>query len=159
MAMIISPLTTEDLTSLQPLDASYCRRAGCEPLVDDASLSFYSRTGHSFVLRADGEVSGFLLAQAIWNGRRPTVTVGRLAASHSGGATALLQALTKSAYDAGVYDIVVERPEGDEEADVTLAACGYQRLPVRLYARVLGSRSRDRPAGEPSGSTGERRIG
>ena len=142
MSLLVRPITAEDLEDLLPLDESYSRTSGSEPLVTQAALSFYGRSGHSFVLEEQGEASGFLLAQAVWDGQRPTVTVRRSVAASEAGRKALLEAVTKSAYDAGVYDIVVEQPEGDEAGKAALAASGYRARPTRLYSRVLGSRSR-----------------
>lgn len=142
MSLLVRPLTAEDLEVLLPLDESYSRRCGSEPLVARAALSFYERSGHSFVLEEQGEAGGFLLAQAVWDGQRPTVTVRRNVASSEAGRMALLEAVTKSAYDAGVYDLVVEQPEVDEAGKAALAASGYSPRHTRLYSRVLGSRSR-----------------
>jgi hypothetical protein len=144
MPVLVRPLSFEDVDALRPLDESYVRLTAQEPLVEQASVSFYCRSGHSFVLEDGGEVAGFLLAQAIWDGRRPAVAVRRLVAGPTGGEAArqsLLEAVTKSAYDAGVYDIVVEQPEADGEAVAALAAAGYSPRPVRVFGRVLGSRS------------------
>lgn len=142
MSLLVRPLTAEDLEDLLPLEESYSSESGSDPLVTQAALSFYERTGHSFVLEELGEPTGYLLAQAVWDGQRPTVTVRRSVASSGAGRKALLEAVTKSSYDAGVYDIVVEQPEGDEAGKVALAASGYTARPTRLYSRVLGSRSR-----------------
>ncbi|MEX2536721.1 MAG: DUF1999 family protein [Trueperaceae bacterium] len=142
MPLLVRPLTTEDLDKLKPIDSDYARDAGCEETVSAASLSFYGRSGHAFVLEEGGRVSGFLLAQAVWNGQRPIVTVRRAVAFHDAGRHSLLEAVTKSAYDAGAYDILVEHPEGDTAAERALFACGYAPLPTRLYSRVLGSRAR-----------------
>jgi hypothetical protein len=141
MPPLVRPLTADDLDDLRPLDSEYSRRTGCEELVEPASLSFFERTGHAFVLEERGAPRGFLLAQAIWDGRRPRVLVGRVVASDDSGRAALLEALTKSAYDAGVYDLVVELPEADSAAAPTLASCGYHPRESRLYGRVLGSRA------------------
>lgn len=142
MSLLVRPLTAEDLDVLLPLDRSYSQETGCEETVTAASLSFYERSGHSFLLEEEGEVAGFLLGQAVWDGRRPTVSVRRSVARSERGRKALLEAVTKSSYDAGVYDIVVEQPADDTEGESALSACGYSPLRTRLYARVLGSRSR-----------------
>lgn len=141
MSLLLRPLTAEDLAVLEPLDQRYARATGSDEIVSSASLSFYERSGHSFTLEESGEATGFLLAQAVWGGSRPTVTVRRTVAEDDRGRKALLEALTKSAYDAGVYDIVVEQPEDDAEGEQALEACGYSPRRTRLYFRVLGSRS------------------
>lgn len=140
---LVRVLTADDVAALQPLDHDYALRSGCEDIVDIGSISFYSRSGHSFVMEEAGRIRGFLLGQAVWDGRRPTVRVRRVVSDVAGGREALLEALTKSAYDAGVYDIVVEQPEADGEGSATLAASNFEPRSVRLYQRLLGSRSRD----------------
>jgi hypothetical protein len=145
MPVLVRPLSLEDVDALRPLDESYALLMAQEPLVEQASVSFYSRSGHSFVLEDEGEVAGFLLAQAIWDGRRPAVAVRRLVVGPGGSGEAareaLLEAVTKSSYDSGVYHIVVEQPEADGDAVTSLAAAGYSPRPVRVFGRVLGSRS------------------
>ena len=134
------PLTPEDQEGLEPLAAAHAERYGLEPLLTKSSVSFYVRTGHAFVALRAGEVVGFVLAQAVWNGTRPTVYVNHLVAPEVEAGEALLEAVTKSAYDAAVYDLQVQLPEGDAAAAQALEAKSYALLPERLYGRVLGSR-------------------
>jgi hypothetical protein len=141
MPPLVRPLNADDIDDLRPLDGEYSRRTGSEELVEPASLSFYERSGHAFVLEDGGTPRGFLLGQAIWDGRRPTVLVGRVVAPDEAGRAALLDAVTKSAYDAGVYDLLLELPDAEAAAAPTLAACGYHPRESRLYGRVLGSRA------------------
>lgn len=141
MSLLVRPLTVDDLEDLLSLDERYTREANCEEMVSDGSLSFFERSGHSFLLEEGGEAIGFLLAQAVWDGRRPTVMVRRYWARDDRGRRALLEAVTKSAYDAGVYDISVEQPQDDRDGEKALAACGYSPRRTRLYSRVLGARS------------------
>ena len=141
--MTVRPLQSEDLEVLRPLDRAYAADAGVEPLLDEGSLSFFGRTGHSFVLERSGEPSGFLLAQSVWDGKRPTVSIVRFAAQPDSGLVALLEALTKSAYDAGVYDIVAAVPEVDAPGREALERSDYRLRRNVVYSRVLGSRSRE----------------
>jgi hypothetical protein len=137
------PLSPEDAEALLPFDQEYALRYELEPILTKSSLSFFVRSGHSFTAYAGNEARGFVLAQAIWNGTRPTVYVSRLATSE-GELTvkrALLEAVTKSAYDAAVYDLIAMIPEGDEESAAALRHTRYGRQPLRLYGRVLGSRA------------------
>ncbi len=139
------PLSPDDQEALEPLDASYAEHFGLEPVLTKSSVSFYVRTGHAFVAEREGETVGFVLAQAVWNGTRPTVYVNRLSVSDvtdSGAREALLEAVTKSAYDAAVYDLQVQVPEADDGAARALAAKSYALTPERVYGRVLGSRGR-----------------
>ena len=139
------PLSPDDQDALEPLDASYAEHFGLEPVLTKSSVSFYVRTGHAFVAERGGETVGFVLAQAVWNGTRPTVYVNRLGVpevTDSGAREALLEAVTKSAYDAAVYDLQVQVPEADDGAARALAAKSYVLTPERVYGRVLGSRGR-----------------
>lgn len=138
---LVRPLGSDDADALQPLDRDYARLTGREELIDAASLSYFARSGHAFVLEERGEVRGFLLGQAVWDGRRPTLLVRRMVASEQRDREALLNAVTKSAFDAGVYDLLVELPDGDSGGAPALAECGFAPLASRLFARVLGSRS------------------
>lgn len=141
------PLTAEDQAALEPLDASYAAQYGLGAVVTKSSVSFYVRSGHAFVAVRGGETIGFVFAQAVWNGTRPTVYVNRLAVTEvadtdidAGAREALLEAVTKSAYDAAVYDLQVQVPEADGGAAGALAAKSYVLTAERLYSRVLGSR-------------------
>jgi len=139
------PLSADDQELLEPLDAAYAAHFGLEPVLSRSSVSFYVRTGHAFVAVRGGEAVGFALAQAVWNGTRPTVYLNRLAVPDAGlgdmGAReALLEAVTKSAYDAAVYDLEVQVPEADGGAAQALATKQYALTPARVYRRVLGSR-------------------
>jgi hypothetical protein len=135
-------LDPDDLAAIAPLDAAYAASYGLEPAVTAGSLSFYARTGHAFTGMHGGEARGFVLAQAVWDGARPTVWAARLAVAEPGEGLrrALLEALTKSAYDAAVYDLVVLAPEGDAELRAALGEMQYRPAPLRFFARTLGSR-------------------
>lgn len=137
-------LTSEDQEALEVLDAAYAARFGLEPVLSKSSVSFYVRSGHAFVAVRSGASVGFVLAQAVWNGTRPTVYVSRLVAEDAETGEALLEAVTKSAYDAAVYDLQVQVPEGDEGVAQALTTKLYMRFPEHLYGRVLGSRGQNR---------------
>lgn len=143
MASFARPLTPEDDERLSAIDAAYAESLGLELMVSKASISFYARSGHAFVAITEGEESGFALAHAVWNGARPVVQVSRLAVS-SAHATeareALLEAVTKSAYDAAVYDIHVFVPGADEGAATALESKAYKTVPITVWQRILGSR-------------------
>ena len=138
------PLMPEDQEALEVLDAAYAARFGLEPVLSKSSVSFYVRSGHAFVAVRSGASVGFVLAQAVWNGTRPTVYVSRLVTEDAETAEALLEAVTKSAYDAAVYDLQVQVPEGDEGVSRALMTKLYVRRPEHLYGRVLGSRGQNR---------------
>lgn len=138
------PLTPEDQEALEALDAPYAARFGLETVIGKSSVSFYVRSGHAFVAVRAEESVGFVLAQAVWNGTRPTVYVNRLVTNEAEAGEALLEAVTKSAYDAAVYDLQVQVPEGDEAATQALTTKLYGRRPEHLYSRVLGSRGQPR---------------
>ncbi len=133
-----------DAEPLQELDARYSSRLKIEPTASQAAANFHSRTGHSFVaVDRDGRAHGFVLAHALWTGGRPTVRVERLAAGEPGDSAvlqALAAALVKSAYDAGVYDLIAELPEGDSDAAAALGETMFTPARAVLYTRTLGSR-------------------
>lgn len=142
------PLSPDDQEVLEPLDVAYAGHFGLEPVVTRSSVSFYVRSGHAFVAVRRGETVGFVLAQAVWNGTRPTVYVNRLAVANladTEAREALLEAVTKSAYDAAVYDLQVQVPKADDGAAQALGVKSYTLRAERVYGRVLGSRGGTRP--------------
>lgn len=137
------PLNGEDGPDLRSVDAAASERAGQEPMLSAGSLAFYARSGHSFVALRDGEPCGFALAQAVWDGRRPTVRLRPLAVADVAddeAREALLEAVTKSAYDAAVYDLVADAAESDLRTQSLLERFGWRPEPVRSFRRTLGSR-------------------
>lgn len=142
MASLVAarPFTPEDAEGLKELDEAYALTHELEPVLSRGSVTFYSRSGHAFVACLEDEPRGFVLAQAVWNGTRPTVYVNRLVSTDHEAALALIEALTKSAYDAAVYDLLVELPEEDAPTQQALEEKGYTLRRTRRYARVLGSR-------------------
>ena len=142
MATRVRPLTVDDLDDLAALDAAYAERLDLASLMTLASANFHARSGHSFVAEDDRGVHGFVLAHAVWNGVRPVVRATRLAvaAGAPDARAALIETLTKSAYDAAVYDLEIEVPDGDVDLRTALEAEQYRPAPSVLYRRVLGSR-------------------
>lgn len=147
MAAYARLLSVEDLRALTPIDEAYALKRALPSAVSRASLHLYQRSGHSFVAYAEAgaaEVTGFLLAQATWSGDSAAVSVQRLALADDAdvaAATALVKALSKSAYDAGVYHLELALPAGDAAARSALAAEGFVVMPSVVYARGLGSRA------------------
>ena len=144
MGARVRPLAVEDLAALAPLDAAYAARVAAEPRLTLASANFHARSGHSFVLERERRPTGFVLAHAVWNGDRASVRATRLATAEgdAAGRAALTETLTKSAYDAAVYDLEVEVPDEDEALRASLDAAEYRPAPSTLYRRTLGSRGR-----------------
>jgi len=140
MSLSLRPVAVDDLEALQPLDAAYARAMGVAPAVEAASLGFFARTGHAFVAESGGRVQGAALAQAVWDGVRPTVRVSRLIGAPEA-RRALAEAVVKSAYDAAVYDLAAEVPAADEALAALLGAAGWSERPVRRFERLLGSRA------------------
>ena len=141
------PLSPDDEDILGSLDTAYAQQYSLEPVVSKSSVSFYVRTGHAFVAIRNARAVGFVFAQAVWNGTRPTVYVNRLSVpgtEDKKGDTeargALLEAVTKSAYDAAVYDLQIQVPEADHGAAQALTTKDYSLRSERVYGRVLGSR-------------------
>lgn len=148
MAPTVTAVEVDDLLELTAADEEYARRVGVEQVVDTASLHFFQRSGHSFVARSAGTAVGFVLAHATWTGARPALRIERLAVTGVGdigaraAGVALIEAVIKSAYDSGVYDLQAALPEGDAVAADVLAVTAFLPSPARLFERVLGSRSR-----------------
>lgn len=150
------PIDIGDLAALMALDRVYSVTAKVEPVVDRASVHFYQRSGHSFAARdlgraggSPGDLSGFVLAHASWSGGRPVVRVERLAVAGDveGVAPALVEAIVKSAYDAGVYDVVAAVPTSDEVASSALRGSAFLENDLSFYVRVLGSRGSSKVGG------------
>jgi len=136
---MLRPVEIDDLRELEALDAAYAARHGVEAAVTSGSLAFYARSGHAFVAQRDDRTVGMALAQAVWDGARPTVRLVRLA-GEAAARQALAEAVVKSAYDAAVYDLQAEVPGDDPALAALLAAAGWSERPVRSFVRVLGSR-------------------
>lgn len=143
-----SALDPAEHEKLQAIDKAYAKAMQLEPQLSRSSLSFYSRTGHAFIAMQKNELQedalqGFVLAQSIWNGTRPTVIVNYLAVADMddiAAREALLEAVTKSAYDAAVYDIHISIPEADSVCMQALERKAYQPVANKIFARKLGSR-------------------
>ncbi len=148
MSTMTRPVESRDLAALQSIDASYASRLGLPPLIERAVLAFYARSGHAFVRDRDGELLGFVLAHAVWDGGRPTVRLARLAAADDAPDVlrGLLEAVVKSAYDAGVYDVVADAPADDAAAAAALRGASFEPRPMVRFERVLGSRAGERVA-------------
>lgn len=72
------------------------------------ALKFYERSEHSFLAVSAGAPTGFVLAQAVWQGDRPTVLVRSVVLGDGAPAetaAGLLRAVIKSAYDSAVYEV------------------------------------------------------
>jgi hypothetical protein len=137
------PLMQDDEDVLVGIDQTYAQQVGLGPFLSRSSLHFYVRTGHSFVAVRSGEPTGFVLAQSVWNGTRPTVYVNRLAVAtleDTESRLALLEAITKSAYDAAVYDLQVQHSSADVQGLAALSEKQYAEKPLRIFERILGSR-------------------
>ena len=140
MSTVVRAITTADLPQVERLDEAYASSRGLERLVDAGAVSFYERTGHSFVLARGGDgLDGFVLAQAVWNGRRPEVQLRRLVGSDDA-RLALLEAVVKSAYDSGVYDLLALLPEENGSLAGVLEEMQFGPRGMLVYERVLGSR-------------------
>jgi hypothetical protein len=113
--------------------------AGNRPL-SLGTVRHFARTGHSF-LAEEGEIPlGFALAQAVWQGEATTVLVTRLEGRGQEVLEGLLQAVVKSAYDAGVYEVALHLDPAREELAEALKAQGFAIGPLVLAVRILGSR-------------------
>lgn len=143
MATHARPLDPDDLEGLEPIDRAYAERFGLEPALTRGSAVFFARAGHAFAAYRDGRPAGFALAQAVWDGTRPTLLLGRLAVRDDDdreAREALLESVTKSAYDAAVYDLAVDLPKADAVGAAALETKSYREAPLRRFVRILGSR-------------------
>ncbi len=147
MACFAKALSQDDEDALTPIDQAYAEQYGVEPLIQRSSLSFFERSGHAFTALNMGEVVGYVFAQAIFNGTRPTVLVSRLTVQDSDVAeqarAVLVEAVTKSAYDAAVYDLLVLLPEADSAAQQAFAQNQYDESRLTALVRTLGSRGQN----------------
>ena len=137
--MIVHHLSEEDFPRLQAFE-----REHLEPHLPEraslAALRHFARSGHSFVAETrQGEVRGFVLAQAIWQGDWATVLVSRILATDEATYEALLRALVKSAHDAGAYEVAlfVRKESGAARAAVSVE---FQVGPLALARKRLGRR-------------------
>lgn len=138
----VRPLDVDDADAIQRIDRVHADRIAREPVATRGALSFYARSGHAFVAEDAGGLRGFALAQAVWDGTRPTVQLHTLATDDgdSDARAALLEAVTKSAYDAAVYDLVARAPSAEPALLELLTREGWSEEPVTLVRRTLGSR-------------------
>jgi len=130
--MRFRPFAEEDLDRLNQV-------AGARPLRLGA-LRFFARTGHSFLAEEGEEPLGFALAQAVWQGEATTVLITRIEGKTREALEGLLQAVVKSAYDAGVYEVALHLDPARKELEEALKAQGFAVGPLVLAVRVLGSR-------------------
>lgn len=152
MAPRVTPVELADLDDLALVDGRYAHAMGDEVVVSRPSVHFYQRSGHSFTARDGAAVLGFVLAHATWSGGRPVVRIERLAGD-AAGLRPLVEAVVKSAYDAGVYDIVATVPDTDGLAKHALGSATFQPRAATVLGRVLGSRGQ-RQASPPAGADG-----
>lgn len=149
MACFAKAISQDDEDALTPIDQAYAEAFQVEPLIQRSSLSFFERTGHAFTALNMGEAVGYVFAQAIFNGTRPTVLVSRLAVRSDDDAVAqdaravLAHAVTKSAYDAAVYDLLVLLPEADTAAQQAFVQNQYDKSNITALTRILGSRGQN----------------
>lgn len=136
----VRPLDIDDAEAVAMLDRADAQRVGREEIADRGAVSFYARSGHTFVAEDATGLQGFVFAHAVWDGRRPTVTLQALASDDATVRAALLEAVTKSAYDSAVYDLVARCPDADEALAHLLETEGWRTEPTRLLRRTLGSR-------------------
>jgi len=99
--VLVRPLEKADEEEIRRLDPE---RA------NPAAVSFFARTGHSFVAEEDGRPRGFVYAQPVWQGDRAVVLASALVASDEETERALLAALVKSARDAAAHEVALAVP-------------------------------------------------
>ncbi len=140
----VRPLGVSDLWELTRLEAAQAGSAADAPYVNRGSLHYFGRSGHSFVAEGDdGSPVGFVLAHSTWQGAEPGLRLERLVTAAGpraqAVASALAEAVVKSAYDAGVYRLSAESRSGDELVRDALEGAGFTLQDVVTYSRRLGS--------------------
>ena len=111
------------------------------------ALRFFERSEHSFLAEEEGHLFGFVFAQPVWQGDRPTVWVAALVTAPQAPAEVargLLHATVKSAYDSAVYEVHLTVTPALEAA----ARAEEARVTGRAAVIHLGSRATTAP-GEP----------
>lgn len=110
------------------------------------ALRFFARTGHSFVAEQDGTLCGYVLAQAVWQGEQVTVLIIRMMAADVPTYTHLLNAVIKSAHDAGVYEVALHVWPDDRVLQAALIGSGFTVGPAVLASKRLGRAGETGPA-------------
>jgi len=141
--IVIRPIDTDDLDAALDIERTYAAAHAVAPAVDAAALRHYGRSGHAFVAIEADTTLGLVLAHAVWDGARPVVRVSRLVARADDAdvLARLMEAVVKSAYDAAVYDLVAEVPDGDQAGQRAVEGASFTARPIRRFERVLGSRA------------------
>lgn len=153
VAPLVRSLTPADSEALQSLDDDHAAAVGSEGYVNRGSLHYFARSGHSFIAESTaGDALGFVFAHTTWTGGRPALRLERLVASRGTGqeavATALAEAVVKSAYDAGVYRLSAEVDANDPVGRVAVTRAGFTPLDVVAFGRTLGSLGAGRSGSE-----------
>ena len=142
---LVRPVNQDDFEALEQIDKSYAEAYNLEPVLTLGSLNFYARSGHGFASLIETEITGFVLAQSVWNGFRPVLQLNRLAVKEKDdllSRNALFDALTKSSYDAAVYDIQLLLPDEDKAVLQIAKEKQYVEVAITVLERTLGSRGR-----------------
>jgi hypothetical protein len=141
VAIVVRPVTEGDLGALAALERQQLARYPDRELVSAASLRFYGRSGHAFVAERSARTVGFALGRTGWDGARATVSVERLAAEKGEreALVALLAAVTKSAYDAGVYRIELRVASADSGTLALADSNDFRTESIALLTRTLGT--------------------
>jgi len=143
---LIRAVTQDDFEDLKAIDEAYAEQYHIEPMLTLGSLNFYARTGHSFASLEQTTMTGFIFAQSVWNGFRPVLQLNRLAVRDNkdqASREALFDALTKSAYDAAVYDIQLLLPSQDQKTLEVAKRKDYAQVDISVLSRTLGSRGQN----------------
>lgn len=142
---LVRAINQDDFEALEQIDKTYAEFFELEPMLTLGSLNFYARTGHGFASLVENEFTGFVLAQSVWNGFRPVLQLNRLAVKEQNDSvsrSALLDALTKSGYDAAVYDLQLLLPSQDQTVIDMAKEKQYHEVATTVLTRTLGSRGK-----------------
>lgn len=103
-----------------------------------AALEFYSRSPHSFLAHRTGEIRGFVLAQAVWQGDQTVVLVRQVVADSEAVYGGLLGQVVQSAYRAGASSVALHADSREASAIKVMAEQGFSFAPKVLAVRDLG---------------------
>lgn len=126
---------------IQPFDfaalARLEQRLSASP-TPQAALEFYSRSPHSFLAHFGGEIQGFVLAQAVWQGDQTVVLVRKVVADSEAVYAGLLGRVVQSAYSAGASSVALHADSRQSGAIQATAEQGFVFAPWVLAVRELG---------------------
>lgn len=103
-----------------------------------AGLEFFSRSPHSFLAHFAGEIHGFVLAQAVWQGDQTLVLVSHLLADSEEAYRGLVGKVVQSAYNLGASGVAIHADARQAAVMEALKEHAFSFAPQVLAVRELG---------------------